>query len=119
MPMFDANTPEIDTFEAMYNAADKAPVLMKSSEIAFEEFINVDEKDQRFGTIQWNALQHMLTIQSQEKANIYLYDASGKIIRQWKANLGTESMQHNLVRGTYIVRMVSETGKTMVRKIVA
>lgn len=119
MPMFDANTPEIETFEAMYNAADKAPVLMKSSEIAFEEFINVDEKDQRFGTIQWNAIQHMLTIQSQEKANVYLYDAHGKMIRQWKANVGTESMQHNLVRGTYIVRMVSETGKTMVRKIVA
>lgn len=117
-PIFELSSEEIDAFQEMYNGADKSPILMKSAEIAYEEYIGVDETERTFGSIVYLPMSKQLRISSKTSGQIAVYSTNGKLIKTMNCNPGINQFAVSFASGTYIAVLRNESGNAITKKFV-
>lgn len=116
--IFSASTPDIETFEDMFNNADRSPVLMRSSILPVAAFVSIDEVSrQDFVRIYQNHSGEMF-IGVLTSVTIECYDLNGKLITQRQFSPGNHNWKINLASGTYLFNMNDKGGRRMVKKVV-
>lgn len=116
--IFSAETPEIDIFSGMFDAADKSPVLMKQEELEIEEFVGI----QILTESSWfdvNTIHHsQIKFFSTETGTLHFYNSQGKLVYQRAFTQGNGSISLQLARGTYVLKATSKSGEVVIQKVV-
>ncbi|MDZ4750018.1 MAG: T9SS type A sorting domain-containing protein [Flavobacteriales bacterium] len=107
--MFATETPEINEFQAMYDEADKTPVLMKIANLEITEYVSLDDSKIRPSLVSSYLRGNELVIQAKKILTIELYDASGRLVLKEKVLAGNNVIQLNMARGTYVAVYSSST----------
>lgn len=109
--MFTFNTPLIDTFKNMYQAADKTPVLCASSELLNIELPNsVNEifSAQKISVYPSPSLDGLININGEDISAIEVIDSDGKMLSM----LSSPAAKHNKIylpaeKGIYFIKIIS------------
>jgi len=116
--IFAASTPEIESFETMFNEADRSPVLMRSESVTVGPFVGINE----LGRIEYVHIYQRATgelvIGTMTAVNVQCYDLKGKLITQRPFNSGNHLWRLNLAAGTYILNITDNGGRRVVKKVV-
>jgi len=80
--IFEVSTPEIESFQAMYNQADKTPVLVDSKSLELEQYVGIEE-DLSKDTIQlfYNTSGHPV-FYSPTNRKISIFGVNGQLIKE-------------------------------------
>ncbi len=128
--MFAASTTEIDDFKAMYEAAERAPFLMKSRSVdvgsltsidteSIQEFLNQNNSKQFVTVYQDINKPQTLHLKSNKVHDLYLYDINGRLVRQWNQQQGQYELFLNpsLPKGIYVLKILGKKGQIQNEKI--
>ena len=117
--MFDYDDPDIEAFESMYMAADRTPVLVRSTELIVDEFVGIEELD-----LNPKYLSHVsgsqyigVSIQGKSELSIYTYD--GRLVQKELLEGGDEQLLVSVSGGIYLAVLetddIRETRKIFVK----
>ena len=120
-PIFEYSSPEIDAFKAMFDAADKAPVLV-AERILDSVFVspvavkNIEKQDfvKIFPTLSRDGQIRVQATQGVRIQRIQVWDTTGKLVWDRPASDVIWLPKH---RGTYLVAVMTEKGR-VVEKVV-
>ena len=119
--MFDADTPEINDFHAMFQAADRTPVLIKDETIDVlgvtgirpvapqEEFVQL--LNVRPGTSE-------VFVQSKKEHDLYIFDEAGRLLQKRISLNGDYSINLPNEHILYLLRFEAEDGTFQVEKVI-
>lgn len=107
--IFSVETDAINEFQTMYDAADKTPVLMKSTSFVLEDFVSTDDfnfqKD-----INCFSIGTDMVIESNLSIQWELYSVQGSLIQRGNAPRGYNRYSTELAYGTYIIVLNTAQG---------
>ena len=117
--LFDYDDPDIEAFESMYMAADRTPVLVRSTELIVDEFVGIEESD-----LNPKYLSHVsgsqyigVSIQGKSELSIYTYD--GRLVQKELLEGGNEQLLLSVSGGIYLAVLetddIRETRKIFVK----
>lgn len=118
--MFQYSTPEIDAFEAMYNAADKSPVLVAADSITNISVITGKEEVELadlnvYPNPTTNGLIRISGSDAKKIQLVRIYAINGKLISESSVSTG-KSIQLPKETGVYLVQVSGEFG-TVVKRV--
>ncbi len=99
--IFSASTPEIDSFETMFDMADRSPVLMRNQSFMVEEYVGLNESPES----EWGQIfstSSCIVVLARKNLKLELFDAGGKIILKDDVQ-EHEQKTYSLSKGTYLV----------------
>lgn len=123
--MFDVNTPEINTFESMYNSADKSPVLVASTQMLFVLTPNMSVNETNLGqalvigpnpTV--DGMVHIISQTGLTIRSIEIFDMSGRRIESIQ-QITAQQLNYVLSgpSGQYIIKLETDKGN-YIKKVV-
>jgi len=115
--LFEVDTEPINTFEEMFANADKSPVLMKTAQISYGEFVGINEAANSLTKAWYKDNTNEIVISAMNSGNASLYTIGGQLITKWNYTKGTSSKAIELATGTYIIVLKGNNGKTLTLKI--
>ncbi|MGB1032148.1 MAG: T9SS type A sorting domain-containing protein, partial [Flavobacteriales bacterium] len=118
--LFDYEDPDIAAFEAMYMAADRTPVLLRSSELIVDEFVGIEEKGQVSEYLSHASGSQVLSVASQQKSELSIYSNAGALVQKMNLDGGNQEVLLEVSNGIYIAVLTiggeRETLKFFVRR---
>lgn len=114
--IFSVETDAINEFQAMYDAADKTPVLMNSTSFILEEFVSVNDLNSN-GFINCFSDGRNVVIESNQSIKWELYSLQGALIQRGNAGRGYNRFTPELPFGTYLLVFETTQG-SQIQKIV-
>jgi hypothetical protein len=109
--IFTVDTPEINTWQEMYNAADRTPVLMRSAQVDVPSFVNLNEFNSRLFTA--TAFGRDVRITAPQPGELSVYDARGALLVRQTVTPGTRIIQVPGAMGTCLVVLNGEVRKVL------
>ncbi|MFN8700471.1 MAG: hypothetical protein ACK5XQ_14210 [Flavobacteriales bacterium] len=109
--IFTVDTPEINTWQEMYNAADRTPVLMRSAQVDVPSFVNLHELNARGFTA--TAFGRDVRITAPQPGELSIYDARGALLVRQTVTPGTRIIQVPGAMGTCLVVLNGEVRKVL------
>jgi hypothetical protein len=112
------DTPEVQTFSAMFSEADKSPVLMESASSEIEAYVGqIEAERNRSVSIQYDT-GGRVRVFAPSSFDISLYSIDGKLIAQKSFGAGQIVLQDHFASGTYIaVVQLKGSEKYQVEKV--
>lgn len=109
--LFTTNTPPVDTFSSMFDAADRAPVLMQSENLQLPGYVGMHTPDSAADFQVWTGWD-CIHIVNESFPTVRVFDTSGKLL--WTC--GREGYMRIPVRqGVYLVQRGNAVSKVVVR----
>jgi hypothetical protein len=116
--IFSSETPEIETFQVMFDEADLSPVLMKEQQIDVGIYVGLEEQDLESWLKVVGFRGDELGFIAECNGQLELYDSRGQLVWQKEILPGIQSIQSGLSAGTYVLVARSQNRETMVQKLV-
>jgi hypothetical protein len=101
----------------MFANADKSPVLMKTAQISYGEFVGINEAANSSAKAWYKDNTNEIAISAMNSGNASLYTIGGQLITKWNYTKGTSTKAIELATGTYIIVLKGNNGKTLTIKI--
>jgi len=113
--IFAISTPEINTWQQMYSAADRTPVLMRSAELFIPAYVGIGES----GAASFHAwiAGDDVRVRVAHKGIVSLYDVQGKLLLRQSCAPGEHRLRVPETCGALIIVFTSESGQQEVRKL--
>ena len=118
--MFDHSTPEIDAFRDMFDAADRAPVLVKSATMFADPISGAGERfpNPAFVTLYPNlTLNGKISIFSNRSHQLNVYSPAGKLLQSISGQNGAYEVQLN-GKGIHILQFADGKGRVQTERVV-
>lgn len=118
--MFAESTPEIETFRAMFENADRSPILVKKRDAEFEGYVSTTDYEPEVKWVKIKAIDRgnsQVLINSTTNHDYKVFDISGKLLQSGKDKSGDYSISLNRNSGVYIIHFLNESGISKVEKI--
>ncbi len=118
--MFSVSTPEIETFRTMFDAADRAPVLVRSVQMMVDPLPSSTRQQQRtpfvklYPTLSSNG---RLFVESTKIHEVQVFDLNGRPVEQLPKKSGNYEIWMR-EKGVYLVRFRSVNGQVQVERVV-
>jgi hypothetical protein len=117
--MFAISTPEIDAFEAMYNAADKSPILVAADSLLNINVVTgIDQVEEADISIYPNPTTNgtvRLTGKDVRRiSTVQVFDTKGRMVKMLSQN-AVSTFELPETSGIYLIRIEGEFGKKVVR----
>jgi hypothetical protein len=118
--MFDHNTPEIDAFRTMFDAADRAPVLVKSADLLLEPLTSraVERSRVSFVKVFPNPTSDgRLQVAASQLHDVHVYDLKGRELNTLRRKSGSYEIALP-GRGMFLVQFRGRDGRVQVERVV-
>lgn len=120
--MFSEQTQEIDDFRALFDAAEKQPILIKQKSIdvgAYVNNANLYEESRIFAEVIANIPSSgIVSVRSDEIHSYSIYSIDGSLIQRKINNIGDYDINLNVGTGLYIIHFENQNGNTIIDKII-
>ncbi len=119
--LFAEQSQEIDKFRALFDAADRQPILIKEETTNIGAFVNTNElfENNPFAILQTNnPIDNTITVNSSEIHSYSIFDVNGRLLQYKRNNLGTYDITLNGSAGLYIIRFTNKNGDGITEKII-
>jgi hypothetical protein len=113
--MFADSTPEIESFEAMYNAADKSPVLMRAADITLLEYVGIGQGNAALSSVV-RAVGSRLWCEVPHTSTISIYSSNGQLLHREKKVTGSRYISPNSL-GMVLVVVESDNKREIFRVV--
>lgn len=108
--MFAESSPEIDSFKAMFNAADKTPILVRKKSIEVSPIVSTYAPE----ISEWINIQkqgdNRLSILAKTNYEVSIYEINGRLLSCERHTSGIHTLEMNLPQGLYIFHFKNESG---------
>ncbi len=119
--MFSEQSDEIDEFRAMFDAADRQPILIKERSVDVGTFVSTSEffNGTPFIKVLSNlSADGMVTVQSEEIHAYTVYDVNGRSLQHKKQQTGQYDISIPGGSGLYIILFENKDGHSIIEKII-
>ncbi len=116
--LFAASTPEIATFQAMFENADKTPVLMMNKTTTIDAYVGVNNRSMSDPIHLYEQKAGEVVIATPEAITIQVYDMNGKFIVQQSYITGRHIWPLHPSAGAYLFRIIRKNGTQEVKKVI-
>ncbi len=119
--LFDEQSDEIDEFLALFEAADRQPLLVKEKTVEVDFFLEAQDlsKSYDFARLISNLPSNKtIHVQSNEIHTYSIFDLNGKLIQDKSNNSGDYKIPFEHRSGTYIIQFVNQNGDSITEKII-
>lgn len=120
--MFAEQSPEIDAFRTMFDAADRNPILIKSTTEEVEALMvsteKIEEQTDFVRMLSNQSKDGIFSIISDQRHDYFIYDATGRLLKSEPNKSTNYQIQFNYSNGIYFIQFVAENGHTITKKIV-
>lgn len=116
--IFSVSTPEIDSFETMFNAAERTPVPMRSISMEVGPFVGIKESKNELQARIYERSAGELMVTSQKQVTVQCFDMTGKLIEERKFNSGNNLWRLNVATGTYLFNITDGSDRRKVQKVI-
>ncbi|MBI5915583.1 MAG: T9SS type A sorting domain-containing protein [Bacteroidetes bacterium] len=118
--MFGHNSPEIDAFRTMFDAADRTPVLIKSAEIFAEPIVSstvVPAKTSFIRLYPTPTFDGRIFVESSLEHDVQVFDPKGRLVRTMRSKSGRYEL-HLQERGVFLVQFKTKNGRVQTENVV-
>lgn len=119
--MFEEESEEINQFRAMFDAADRQPILIKTKSVDMGAFVstNTAKVENIFAKIIANpAVDGKVQVRSEESHRYLVYDLNGKLIQSQSNNIGDYQIDMSQNPGFYTIHFINKNGEVVIEKII-
>ncbi len=118
--LFAEESDEIDKFRALFDAADRQPILLKEASVEVESFVSSTTQVEAtiFAKVMATIADNKtIRVQSNQEHSYSIYDYNGSLIKNNTTNSGNYAISLNTESGIYIIRFVNNDGDSITEKI--
>ena len=112
--IFTFNTPEINTWQDMYAAADRSPVLMRTDAADVPSFVSVDES--KAGSFLALGRGREILLRVPSPGLVSIYDTRGKLVHREQVTPGSRLIPLPAAWGTYLVEFGGTVRKVLLSR---
>lgn len=116
--LFDYDDPEIAAFQNMYMAADRSPVLVRSSELFVDQFVGINEEQEATQFMSHITGTNQLMIDISQKAELSIYTVNGALVQEETVTAGKEEVLLTVSGGIYLAVLDIEGKKESLKLFV-
>ena len=119
--MFAVNTPEIEKFKALFEAADRTPIKVKEKKILLDLFVKTNEPANQPKWLEvtyLSPLESKMGVYSALETTIDVFNLEGKLMLHKNYQKGAFEIDLQEKKGIYLIRFQSKTGHVYTQKVI-
>jgi hypothetical protein len=103
--MLAEQTPEIDLFRKLFNAADRTPFLVRENSATIGGIVKVEDSASEWEVDMRLLMDRQLQISSLNKVELYLYTYSGQLLQRTQLMAGENTISIPVRRQLVVVQL--------------
>jgi len=119
--MFEEQSEEIDKFRALFEAADRQPILIKEKSVDVGSYVsneNLYESDIFAEVVTNLPSKKVIGIRSSEIHSYSVFSIDGTLIQRKSNNSGDYDITLEVSSGLYIIHFLDQSGNSIIDKII-